>query len=242
MSFYKSISMYYDHIFPFRSVQLKFVKESAGGDLSEKRILDIGCGTGNLTIRISEYCKKIIGIDLDSEMIKLALTKSEDIPNIIFKEHNMLDISKEYDSKSIDFILSFGNTLVHLENADEIENFLRQTKTLLKAKGKLFLQILNYDNILDHQLPKLPTIDNEHICFERFYKYPESKDRIEFKTKLTVKKENKTIENSLNLYPVRKAELNKLLKKAGYESVSFFGSFKREKLTEDSLPLVVEAW
>ncbi len=240
MDFYRSIAEYYDYIFPYSPPQLEFIISSAGEALSGKLVLDIGCGTGNLTIGLAKHFDHVTGIDLDAEMLELAKDKAGNISNISFEKLNMLDIAENYQANCFDIILSFGNTLVHLKDADEIGGFLKQTKTLLKPDGKLLLQIINYDHILDNRLPGLPTIENEHICFERCYHYSSGKDCIEFRTKLTVKSSNTVIENTVDLYPLRKAELEVLLVDAGYENVLFFGGFRREGLKEGSIPLVVE--
>jgi ubiquinone/menaquinone biosynthesis C-methylase UbiE len=38
----------------------------------QQHLLDLGCGTGQLTIRFSDWCNKIVGIDVESEMIEEA--------------------------------------------------------------------------------------------------------------------------------------------------------------------------
>lgn len=38
----------------------------------EQNLLDLGCGTGHLTIRFSDWCNKIVGIDTEPEMIEEA--------------------------------------------------------------------------------------------------------------------------------------------------------------------------
>ncbi|SDL95905.1 class I SAM-dependent methyltransferase [Sediminibacillus halophilus] len=35
----------------------------------EQRLLDIGCGTGQLTTRFSDWCSRIVGLDTDEDMI-----------------------------------------------------------------------------------------------------------------------------------------------------------------------------
>ncbi|WP_212941433.1 methyltransferase domain-containing protein [Heyndrickxia oleronia] len=36
----------------------------------EQQLLDLGCGTGQLTLRFSDWCRKIVGIDLEREMLE----------------------------------------------------------------------------------------------------------------------------------------------------------------------------
>lgn len=38
----------------------------------EQNLLDLGSGTGQLTVRFSDWCNKIVGIDIEPEMINEA--------------------------------------------------------------------------------------------------------------------------------------------------------------------------
>jgi SAM-dependent methyltransferase len=153
----------------------------------------------------------------------------------------MREIKRYFAAPDFDAVLCFGNTLVHLSGLPEIESFCKQVRAVLKDKGRFLLQILNYDHILDHNIRKLPLIENNIIVFERYYKYDDINNLIEFRTVLTVKESKKIIENTILLYPLRKQELNKALKKAGFTRVLYYGDFDKRELKEDSLPLVVEA-
>jgi len=83
MKFYSSIAHIYDLIFPLSPLQVSFVNDS----FIDKRnidLLDVGCGTGSLTLAIANNYKSIIGIDLDNEMLSLAKIKLN-IENVKFK-------------------------------------------------------------------------------------------------------------------------------------------------------------
>ena len=62
-----------------------------------------------------------------------------------------------------------------------------------------------------------------------------------FETVLTLKKSGQQIKNTIQLYPLRKSEIEELLKKAGFSKWQFYGNFQRDALTKNSIPLVVEA-
>ena len=51
MNFYQSISDHYDEIFPLNKAQVDFVEKSFD-NVDELSLLDIGCGTGNLSFEI----------------------------------------------------------------------------------------------------------------------------------------------------------------------------------------------
>jgi len=71
MDFYTSIGRYYDYIFPYDIKQFDFINSFL---ISKKNqtILEVGCGTGLLSLKLSENRYNIYSIDCDHEMIKLA--------------------------------------------------------------------------------------------------------------------------------------------------------------------------
>ena len=239
MKFYSSIAEQYDLIFPYSPPQKKFVQSSVSAPLERKDILDIGCGTGNLTIELNPLFGSITGIDLDSEMIKAAKQKSD---QPAFFCRNMLELAKDFSPASFDVVLCFGNTLVHLDGLGEIAEFFSQTRKVLKPGGKVLLQIINYDRILDQQVDHLPTIENDQIKFERFYAYQKNTHRVNFDTRLTIKQNGEVIENSVPLYPILKDELKQILIDSGFDLIRWYGNFKKEPLTDMSVQLVVEAF
>lgn len=239
MEFYQSISTYYEHIFPLNPVQLEFVK-NCFRDLSKLSALDIGCGTGSLTFELAKSFQSVTAIDLDEEMLKKALKKKQS--NIRYQKLNMLEIDHEFGKNSLDAVICFGNTIVHLKNADQVEHFFKQVKNVLRKEGKFLFQIINYDRIIDQEVKGLPTIENDAINFLRNYNYHPQKNIIDFETILTIKSSGKEIKNTIPLYPLRKSEIESFLNSAGFSEIHFYGNFKKDSLSKKSIPLVVETY
>ena len=166
-------------------------------------------------------------------------TKQEETMFPVIQHLDMRSIGEQFPNSFIDTAICFGNTLVHLLNETDIRKFINGAYEVLSPEGKLTIQILNYQYILDQKIKSLPLIDNEYIRFERNYEFPENSDLIDFKTKLTVKESGQVIESAVKLYPIRKTELQKILEETGFKSFEFHGSFNRDALTETSLPLIV---
>lgn len=238
MEFYKSISDYYREVFPVKPQQVDFVLD-AFTDPSTLSLLDVGCGTGDLTQELSTSFNQITGIDLDVGMLEIARKSTPG--NVEYQSLNMLDIGKRLGVGTYDGILCFGNTLVHISEPENISAFIHQAHTVLADSGKLLIQIINYDRILDQKIKALPTIESDHCSFERLYHYDSEKHQVYFETILTIKKRGESIRNRIPLYPLRKAEIDKMLKEAGFTDIRYFGNFKRDSLAKGSLPLVVEA-
>lgn len=235
--FYESIAKVYDYIFPKNRKQLEFV-ESIKKISNEEKILDIGCATGNLTELLGEKTGNILGIDLDKELLKEAKYKH---PNLNFENMNMLEINERFEKNSFDRVVSFGNTLVHLNSREEVKEFFEKVYNILKCEGYFIVQIINYDRIIDKNIKNLPTINNEKIEFVRDYKYQENTGKVEFITKLTIKEEQIEIKNNIKLLAIRKSEIEKILIDLKFKNIEFFGNFAGEKLLENSEALIFKA-
>lgn len=238
--FYSSIAKYYNQIFPLNEDQVRFVQSSVGA-LAGKRILDIGCSSGQLANRLAGLGAQVTGIDLNPEMIQIA-KKDNHEPGLIFQESNMLDIGSLFQEGSIDVVICFGNTLVHLDSIDEVASFLKSVVHLLKPGGKFLLQILNYDFILDEQIEELPLIDGPKVSFLRKYDLPQqNEEKIIFNTELVIKRTRDSLFHASRLLPLRKGDLNQLLEFYGFGHIRYYSGFNRKPFKENNLPLIVSA-
>lgn len=237
-NFYTSIARYYQHIFSFNPAQIEFLRQVL--PYNGARVLDVGCATGDLSFALTHFGFPTWAFDFDAQMVEIAqAAKLEDAIFPIFEQLDMRLIDERYPTSYFDTVICFGNTLVHLLTDDDILIFLKAVFKILSPEGRFTIQILNYQHIFDHQIKSLPTIDNEHIRFERNYEFGEDSALIDFNTKLTIKSTGQKIINSVKLNAIKKNRLQELLETAGFGAFEFFGNFNRESLSENSLPLIV---
>ncbi len=237
---YSSIAENYDYIFPLNPLQKMFLTSRipSGKNIS---VLDLGCGTGSLAIALAEEEDyNIVGIDNDPNMIDVAQSKVKG-KNPVFLVEDMTKVQRSFKAESFDAIYSFGNSLVHLSNPDDIENLFQMAKTLLKPGGKFLGQIINYRRIFDKMVTGLPTIDNEHISFERGYQFTGPGEPLYFKTRLLTKKDGKILENKEVLYPLLPEEALFFLENAGFYDIDLYGAFNGDGLLSDSYSFIFVA-
>lgn len=230
--FYSEIAKYYDYIFPLSEITLDFIKDKVG--TSPKDILDVACGSGQYTQALNDNGYRMVAIDLDEQMIRELQQRNHEVKAEVL---NMLEISRL--NQKFDLIFCIGNSLVHLNDNQEIYKFFASCFDCLKPDGKLLLQVVNYDRILEKNIKSLSTIEDQQIGlrFERNYDYIKDQHKINFNTVLKVKDES--LENNVLLHPIRSKELLELLKQAGFSEVEFFGNFKKEAFQPlESIPLI----
>lgn len=235
--FYESIAKVYDYIFPKNRKQLEFV-ESIKKISNEEKILDIGCATGNLTELLGEKTGNVVGIDLDKELLKEAKDKH---PNLNFENMNMLEVNEKFEENSFDRVVSFGNTLVHLDSREEVEEFFQKVYKTLKFNGFFIVQIINYNRIIEKNIKNLPTIDNEKVKFVRDYEYDKSIGKVDFITELTIKEANLNIKNNIKLLALTKIEIQKFLGEIGFRNIEFYGDFEGRELSDNSEAVIFVA-
>ena len=237
-NFYTSIAKYYQHIFPFNPSHVDFLRNVL--PYNGAKVLDVGCAIGDLSFALTHFGFPTWAFDFDAQMIEIAQNaKQEDSMFPVFEQLDMRLIDERYPEAYFNTIICFGNTLVHLLTDEDILKFVRAAHRVLAPEGKLAIQILNYQYILDDQIKTLPLIDNKHICFERNYEFNKGSELINFNTKLTEKSSGQEIDNSVKLYAIRKNKLQELLEEAGFGSFEFYGNFNAEPLTKTSLPLIL---
>lgn len=240
MSFYETLSKYYDQVFPLSIPCRTFIEKHLPQDGG--KILDIGCSTGELDIVLGEMGYNVLGIDLDEKMIEMAKGKIKDKPiSVEFQVMNMENLEADLSQKKFDGIICIGNTLVHLSGIPQIKEVLKQMVSLLTTGGTIILQIINYDRIITQKVTELPLIENGDISFIREYDYDEKANKVMFKTTLEAKKENQKFQNEIPLFPLRYEEFKTMLVDLGLKNIEWYGNFNGVPYEWDSYATVVTA-
>lgn len=241
MAFYNDISRYYDMIFPVSKDTVEFIEKSVGNP--PKIILDVACGTGGYSMELAAKGYHLTAVDLDDQMIEHLSTKVKaSDQGVQFMQADMLHLEEKFQDASFDGVFCIGNSVVHLENLEQIQSFFSEVRKLLVADGTFIIQIINYDRIITQDIKSLPTIVNDAVPlkFERLYDYDKNNDKVKFKTILSV--DNQIIENEINLTPLLYDDAVTLLKSAGFHKISAYGDFKRSAFDKTkSYSLVIEA-
>ncbi|NLD49381.1 MAG: class I SAM-dependent methyltransferase [Clostridiaceae bacterium] len=243
MGFYEEIGRYYDYIFPVGESQLSFIEDSLKG--RGISVLDVACGSGGYSVELAKMGYSVTAVDMEIEMINKLLEKAQkEKLDIKAYQADMRRLALVVDKK-FDVLFCIGNSIVHLNNMDEISDVLKQMHGLLEQNGALVLQIINYDRIIESGISELPPIINEEegLEFVRKYKYLKEDNIIDFNTSLILKNGDSTAvyNNSIKLFPILKEEFETALRKAGFDTLYTYGDFKHSPYTKDSYMLVIKA-
>lgn len=101
-----------------------------------KKVLDVGCGTGNFALKAAKMGAHVLGIDFAEEAIKIA-KKTRKHPNLTFENIDVTNVKERFD-----IIVSIGT----LEHMDEPYKILKKLKSHLKPNGKIIITTPNWTN------------------------------------------------------------------------------------------------
>ncbi|NIO20475.1 MAG: methyltransferase domain-containing protein [Candidatus Aenigmarchaeota archaeon] len=104
-----------------------------------QKVLDIGCGTGALTLRAAQNNAKVKGIDVNPQMLEIAQNRATEAnltQNIKLCEMGVAELGSE-ESESYDVVMS-GLCFSELTE-DELIYILKEIKRILKPEGLLLI-------------------------------------------------------------------------------------------------------
>lgn len=100
-----------------------------------RRVLDMGCGTGNLTVRLAERGFDVIGQDASPEMLSIVSGKSSEVMWIC---QNM----EETDiGGNVDVVISTLDSVNHLDRRDAVLRCFRRAADCLESGGAFVFDV-----------------------------------------------------------------------------------------------------
>ncbi len=231
---FSEIAEYYDLLFEdvdYEGWAKYVVRFFSVARIKVERILEIGCGTGNLTKHLVDMGFKVVGLDVSEEMVKVAKRK---LPKVEFLVADVREFSLD---ERFDAIISTFDSLNNiLEDDDMVTAFINVRRHL--REGGVFIFDLNTPYAMQ-------TIWNEAVFVKILKNGVYSVWRSEYlgdsKSKLNL---TLFVPYGENLY--RKveefyvergyspAQVKTFLTKAGFKGVYFFDDLSMEKPTSRS--------
>jgi 2-polyprenyl-3-methyl-5-hydroxy-6-metoxy-1,4-benzoquinol methylase len=141
VTYYKNRAKEYEDIYfkPERQEELKNIEDILNGIFKEKAVIEIACGTGYWTERISLVAKSILATDINDSVLEIAKRKVYSRNNVIFKNMDLFSFNtgKKFESLFGGFIWS------HIK-LQELDKFIDRIKDLVLQNGTIVLIDNNY--------------------------------------------------------------------------------------------------
>jgi ubiquinone/menaquinone biosynthesis C-methylase UbiE len=105
------------------------------------KILDVGCGSGNYSIKLAELGYEVVGVDLSKEMLMKAKEKADDRNLAIdFREMDVYEL--DFDDESFDAAFS----ITAFEFIPDIQKAMDEVMRVLKKSGQMIIGMVNRDS------------------------------------------------------------------------------------------------
>ncbi|WP_139892600.1 class I SAM-dependent methyltransferase [Bacillus sp. D386] len=139
---YQNFAYVYDYLMKDAPYQewVEFLKKIARKyQLDEKSILDIGCGTGELAIRLKEAGFQPTGVDLSEEMLAVAIQKaSENQHDIPFYHQDMRALE---GLNLYDIVVIFCDSLNYLGDENDVKDTFKGVLNHMKEDGLFIFDV-----------------------------------------------------------------------------------------------------
>ncbi|KAI1705168.1 methyltransferase domain-containing protein [Ditylenchus destructor] len=119
------------------------IEATVGREVKGKRVLDVGCGNGEITRKLVDEwgAKEAVGVDSSEERVNTARSRKTNVDNtpISFVHKSALDLefSHEFDVATAFFVLDLNSNLEQLSRA------IRNIARALKPGGIFFAYVMN---------------------------------------------------------------------------------------------------
>ncbi len=143
MQGYAKIAPYYDRFInrDFYKILISYLADKVIPG-SDKRLLELGCGTGFFSLYYAKQGMDCVGIDRSAEMIKIArnYAKESALENICFSQGDMLKIP--FKGK-FDYVIIFFDVLNNILNPKDITVLFKKVHECLRPGGVFIFDILS---------------------------------------------------------------------------------------------------
>jgi len=217
MSFYSEFAEYYEAVFPFEEGVYSFIRDRFPA--RARRVLDVGCGTGDYCGRLTSQEYETVGIDLDPWMVERA---KRSYPASEFRVLGAEEIASLTGPFGAAYCI--GNVVSHIAR-HRLPDFLQTLRELLEPGATWVIQTVNWDFVLTQESYRFPdvAVGGTNLVFER--SYPEiSEERVLFRTRLR-EGDRSVFEGETTLFPVRAEDYTAAHRTAWFEFLEHKGSF-----------------
>ncbi len=242
--FYDTLASEYDAMTGF---QKRFVHEKPFFRLLVERYgirsaLDAGCGTGFHSLLLAQLGVEVTAIDLSSAMLTRLKDHAKELGlSVTGMQTDFLNL-RNVLTRRFDAVFSTGNSLAHLLTEESLRLALGNFHHVLTPGGILFVQVLNYDRILSKKERVQSVKEAGGKTFLRFYDYGEKSLTFNI---LTIDRSGDSLQSklqSVELNPLRSADLSSMILGSGFTEIKLFGSIALDEFCpESSKDLVIFA-
>ena len=239
---YRDLAASYSLLFPLNDRQRDFFEHLLGTGPAES-VLDVGCGTGEHLAWFSARGLRACGLEPDGSMFRELKRRCWPGPVPTLLQAGVEALPGACLAPA-DLVLCLGNTLAHLPDRERVQGAVRRMAEALSARGRLVVQTVNFDRVLEEGSASFPVIERtqpggSRIAFFREYDLSALPEHILFKTRLVTHAGE--CRAAWPLVPLRRDELIRYFRETGLREIRDYGDYSRVPYAKDSPALILHA-
>ncbi len=192
-----------------------------------KKVLDVATGTGFHSVRLVEAGFDVLSVDGSAEMLFKAFENAKRRGIVLQTAHaDWRWLNRDVHGK-FDAIVCAGNSFTHLFSENDRRKALAEFYAALRHDGVLVLDQRNYDAILDNGYSSKHTY---YYCGEDISVRPVHVDKGLARFRYGFPDGS---EYFLNMYPLRRAYVQNLMREVGFQTIETYGDFQQTYREEE---------
>lgn len=207
-----------------------------------KNILELACGTGNITLPLARKEYDIAGLDISEEMLDVAREKSElENTPIVLLQQDMTQL--DFDLYDLDCILCACDGINYITDLEDVKNLFGKVYELLKKEGIFIFDISSYyklSSILGNNFMGEARDDISYM-WTNYYDDMTQLLNMDLDFFVKVQAEDDDEDNLYERYKEvhlqrahKEEELAAILEEAGFKDIRMFGDFSLEDVDKKS--------
>lgn len=209
-------------------------------EINDGIVLDMGCGTGNVTQALSKAGYDMIGIDNSQDMLNIAMEKRGDNQGILYLFQDM----REFELYgTVAAVVSVCDSINYITDYDDLVQVFKLVNNYLDPHGIFIFDLKtrkNYQNIGESVIAE----DREECSFIWDNYFDENNNINEYQLSVFVKGDDGrydkfTEEHYQRAYTIK--EIKQALAEAGLDFVTAYKAFTREEASESNERIYVIA-
>lgn len=197
-----------------------------------QNILEMACGTGNLSYYLAKGRYNLTCFDISEDMLAHAYEKLRKYKNVDIMKADMIDFNL---NKKFDSVISICDSINYIKNKDNLEKVFKNVYDHLEKDGIFIFDINSYYK-LKHIIGNNTFVEDSEDVFyiwENFY--DEFDDLCDFYLTFFFKKDDISYER-FDEHHIEKAyktlEVVEILEKIGFKKIDFYQAFSFDNVGE----------
>ncbi len=201
-----------------------------------QNILELACGTGNLTIPLTKKNYDIAGIDISEEMLGVAREKAEkEGVELVLLQQDIAEL--DFDITNLDCVLCACDGFNYITYDEDLENIFKKTYELLKENGLFIFDISSFYKLSSILGNNMYGENREDIAYMWQNYFDDEENLVEMELAFFVKDEDGRFERFEEVHQQRaytEEEILDMLQSVEFRDIKVYSDFTFESPKKDS--------